>query len=311
VANILRNPTYKREAYAWQWRTGRSSTGSKTPTRRPSDERVRLPDGAVPAIVSPELWQRARDNMQQQSGDHTRNERRPVLLRGTLTCAICGHRLRPSWRRRNWRTKGPERTYIYRCPSYAFVGRCGAKSIARGPVEDWVWSKVCDALRHSAVIAAELQRRQAEGPDPTLKKDLETARKNARKAEHGQERLLQKYTNATDDSFPWEMVEREVARLEGEKKRWQATVQELQGRLSDQSKAADQLAQVQEYCKRVAANLDTFTFEEKRFALETLHVHVVANGRDWHLTGAIPFDLDDSTTSTANESGYDVSDRVS
>jgi site-specific DNA recombinase len=328
VVRIIHNPAYKGEGIAWKWRAVRTRNGKDGLELRPLDEQVHLPAGTVPAIVPSDLWEYAQGKLKRPNGDYRRSAQKPTLLRGLMTCTICGHRLLPGWRHHNFKTKGPERTYIYRCPSYSYEGHCGARTVPRWEVEDWVWAKVCEVLRRPGLIAQELERRQAEGPDLTLEKDLETARRNAQKCQTAQEKLLKQFTNASDDSFPWELVQKEVARLEGDKKRWQATVRELQGRIADQSSAADQLEHVQEYCARVAANLDTFTFEEKRLALETLHIHVVAEGRDWHLTGAIPMDMNDhydpngspnGSTPTGgatprpvtNGSGYDVSAQVS
>jgi hypothetical protein len=40
----------------------------------------------------------------------------------------------------------------------------------------------------------------------------------------------------------------------------------------------------------VAHNLTSFGFEEKRLALAALDIHVMANGREWRITGSIPLE---------------------
>ena len=103
-----------------------------------------------------------------------------------------------------------------------------------------------------------------------------------------QERLLRSFAAAENDSFPVELVQREVSRLEQEKTQVRATVAELERRIAQQDSALDQVEALSAYCERVARNIDTFGFEEKRLALEALGVRVVANGRDWQLHGTIP-----------------------
>ena len=41
------------------------------------------------------------------------------------------------------------------------------------------------------------------------------------------------------------------------------------------------------YCQDVAQNLATFDHQEKRRTLEILAITVVANGRDWRVSGSI------------------------
>jgi site-specific DNA recombinase len=60
IMRIIRDPAYKGEAVAWQWkRAGRSRSGQSVRIeQRPAEERVPLPEGVVPAIVDADLWQR-------------------------------------------------------------------------------------------------------------------------------------------------------------------------------------------------------------------------------------------------------------
>jgi len=101
---------------------------------------------------------------------------------------------------------------------------------------------------------------------------------------------MRRFTEAEDDSFPWELVEREIKRLEHEKAAWQRQIADIDSRLSQQALAQEQLVTLHAYCERVAYHLDTFGFEEKRLALEALEVRVTGSGREWTISGSIPLD---------------------
>ena len=186
VRCILDGPAYKGEAYAWRWRhwPGRGKS-SDTPAMRPEREWVRLPDGVVPAIVTPALWQEAHDVLTAHRGETTRNQTRPYLLRGHIFCAVCGRRMEPT---REHASTTHERR-IYRCSSRdtARIGStgaaCGCKRVRADEVEAWAWSKISFALKHPEVIAADRARRQAEGPDPILTDDLDKARRAVARCE--------------------------------------------------------------------------------------------------------------------------------
>lgn len=190
------------------------------------------------------------------------------------------------------------RAAYYRCSSHLGAkGNCGARTAPADAVEAWAWERVSATLRDPSIIAAELKRRRQEGQDPILIRDLETAKRSLTQIERQQERLLRSFAAEDDDSFPMELVQKEVARMEQEKTQVRATVAELERRIAQQDSALDQLEALSAYCERVARNIDTFGFEEKRLALKALGVRVVANGRDWQLRGSIPLTSPDAVLS--------------
>lgn len=309
VSRYLREPSYRGEAIAW--RRHRAAKGSNT--MQPGGEQIRLPDGTVPAIVDPSLWEAVQKKLDTNKGESTRNAARPYLLRGLVYCGVCGRKMRAS----------PQKTLrVYRCSSRETPdGRCGCKQVPAddfvsrdgqprddkghflpiGPelradlptqqgLDSWVWEKVSAVLRNPSLIAAELERRRGEGAHSALDTDRTTAKASIARAQKQQERLIRRFSDAADDSFPWELVEREIARLERERQEWAATLEEIDRRIDQQRTAVAQLDALQEYCEAVAQNLDSFGFEEKRLALEALGIRVTANGREWQLQGSVPVD---------------------
>lgn len=291
IQRILDHPAYKGEAVAWRWRHAGKGTGM--PTLRPESEWVRLPDGVVPAIVSPALWQEAHDALQLHRGETTRNSARPALLRGHIYCGVCGKRMQPM--RENSNTTHARG--IYRCSSRDTAsGACGGKRIPAADVEAWAWERITYTLQNPDLIAAEVARREAEGPDPVLTGDLDTARRQHAACERAQAKLMQRYTAAlaegdSEDDAIWKLTEREINRLEAEKAGYQKTIAQIEKRLADARMTSVQLVALQDYCERVSGNLAAATFDDKRLALAALDIRVTGSGRAWTIRGSIPLDV--------------------
>jgi site-specific DNA recombinase len=285
IMRMVHNPAYKGESVAWRWRR---MPGKTSVFPRPADEQVPLPEGVTPAIVSRETWDRAHLALASNRGDMTRNATRLYLLRGFVWCAVCGQRMFSTPE-----NVGTTHEYrIYRCSSRDKPGgKCAGQRVRADKLEPWVWEHVARVLLNPETVASEQQRLREKGPDATLAGDLETARRELAKRERAQEKVLAAFAGA-EEGIPADLVRREVARLEREKAGFAATISELQGRIAEQQIAAEDLASLAEYCQRVAYNLDTFDFEQKRLALRALRVRVVASGSDYALYGMLEWQAD-------------------
>jgi len=282
IHRILKNPTYAGRGIAWRFQ---SQGPKKSPLVRPQEEWITLPDGTTPALVTPEIWQAAQDRLHSNKGEHSRNmnKARQYLLRGLVTCGVCGCAM----------YSAPHRDKrAYRCSSRDKPqGACGGRSVPAPEAEAWVWGEVTAMLRNPQMIADELKRRQEAGPDPMLESDLEAARKALAKAEKQQGQWVARLRDTDDDDGAlWNLVKAEAARLDQEKRDLHATMEDIQGRMSQQQHAVDKLDALHVYCARVGQNLESFGFDEQRLALEALGIRVTANGREWQLDGSIPLE---------------------
>jgi len=283
VQRILRDPTYKGDAYAFRYTT--DAQGRQV--LRPEAEWIRLPAGTSPALVSPELWQAAQDRRAANRGADTRNHTRPYLLRGIVHCAVCGRRMYADPHRK--RAGGPvERTY--RCPSRLLPeGACGAGRVPADAIEAWAWGELEAAIDDPSRIAEQREQARRDGPDPALTGDLETARRELRRREVQQERLARRLREA-DDTL-WDLIERELRTLEGEKRQYAAMIADIEARLAEQRAAIDQLDALDAYCRRVRGNLDRLDFAGRRLAFAAFDVRIAASGPDrdsWRLRGSAP-----------------------
>jgi site-specific DNA recombinase len=300
IRRIIRDATYKGDTIVWRWQQV-SSTGAMKP--RPESETVALPEGVTPALVSPAIWQTAGERLATNLSTRTRNEKRPYLLRGRIRCADCGRAMSPGVDRGNRN---------YRCTSHGEAGIvCHATrvraddSVPRSAlprddhgrmrqmdtetrarlasvpgVESWVWDQISNILRDPSIIAAELDRMAQDGPQESLSEELESATSRLQAIDKQQKRLMQRYAEADDDAFPWELVQEQVTRLEREKQTVSGIITDIEGRVQAEQAAAQQLHELQVYVERVASNLKAFDFDEKRLALDALGVTVYADGRD-------------------------------
>ncbi len=178
---------------------------------------------------------------------------------------------------------------MYRCSSRGkAVGACGGKRVNGDAVEFWVWSQIETILRDPSTIIEEVERRRQRGPDVALQSSRDAAVRLLAKLDRQRERLVRRYADADDDSFPWELVEREIARIESERRTAQAVLAEIDARVEEQETAIVPLDSLRAYCDRVSINLDAADFATKRNAVEALVERIDANGRNWSLVGSIP-----------------------
>jgi hypothetical protein len=102
---------------------------------------------------------------------------------------------------------------------------------------------------------------------------------------------MRQFREGDDNSFPWELVKREIATMEEEKRHLQASLAEVDRRLAAAEVALKQWEALTTYCTRVAQHLTRFDFAEKRLALDAMAIRVIANGgqvQGWRLESAIP-----------------------
>ena len=286
VRRILREPAYKGET----WALRRRACGKKQHEFRDPSEWIRLPDHVTPALVTASTWQAAQDRLDASSAAvATRNAARPYLLRGYVVCAVCGRKMHscPEHGRR-----------VYRCSSrQTAAGACGAGRVPAQDVEDWVWGELAGVLGDPARIAAEAQRRRDTGDAAA---DRDAAARLVARLDKQAERLVRRYAEAADDDgFPWDVVEREIARVEADRRAARATLAETEGHLAAQRAAVVRLDTVRAYCERVRDRLGSLAWQNKRDAVEALVERVVADGRDWRLEGSVPGDGGTVTTTSA------------
>jgi site-specific DNA recombinase len=148
VRNLLRNETYM-GVHHW---------GKRTSDRNKPKELIRR---EVPAIVSPEVWQQAKDALRKNYVWSPRNSKNNYLLKGMLKCGFCDRNM-----------TGYQRGRIqYRCNSQlthvkdAF-GPCSGRHLSGVWIEGLVWNELKDWILNytnlEAVITDALREQDQE-----------------------------------------------------------------------------------------------------------------------------------------------------
>lgn len=299
VHRLLTNPNYKGDGVAWRHAPRDSHT-----SYRPEEEWVRLPEGVTPAIVDPEVWDAAQERLRANRGDETRDAQRPCLLRGHIFCATCGERrlIEVVWAPV---AQGQKKAYRhYRCASRARDRWCGSQAVPADAIEAWAWERVDAVLRDPGLIARRAQESREQGPDPSLVADRDAAARALDKLGQQLARLVRRLRDAEDDLA--DLIEKEIAGVEEERRRVRATLGEIEARLAEQAGQADQLDALADYCATVAANLEGFDFDQRRLALAAFDVRVVARGRDaaqWRISGSAPIEDFGAVSRSASSPG--------
>ena len=127
------------------------------------------------------------------------------------------------------------------------------------------WDQMTAVLQRSIpCIAAQLARQRAEGPDPVLVADRTAAQRRLAKLDRQQARReIRRFREGDDDGFPWELVKREIATVEEEKRHLQASFADVDRRLASAEVAVRQWEALERTSlNRVGQNLTRFDLEE-------------------------------------------------
>ncbi len=274
---ILRNPAYAGRTVTWRYQ---GHGAKKNSTIRDESEWITLPDGTTPAIVSEALWNTAQQKLDTNKGLVTRNEKTPYLLRGLVLCAVCGLRMHPD------KEKGQFR--VYRCHSRQTPdGACGAKRVPAEAVEQDVWSKIAHALSHPYILTRQIEQRRESGEASRLENDLASARQSLTQRDREFKALEGRVRQAASDDFMFATLRNAMEKVEKERQAIRSCIADLEHRIADEQRSLKQLTDLEAYCQAVSGDLDTFSFEQKRRALEAWNIQVLANGRTWNLKGII------------------------
>ncbi len=137
ISYMLRNPFYKGEG-VWRRRfEAKNARGGTSKHNSPPENVVAYEDYKVPAIVSPELWERCAQLCVANITSASRNARRFYLLRGIVRCGLCDRSMTGVF----IKTSGHQ---YYRCTSRAdaHVENCALKDVRADEVERLVWSGI-------------------------------------------------------------------------------------------------------------------------------------------------------------------------
>lgn len=240
----------------------------------------------VPAIITEQLWQEVQDMLDQSKRFSARNNHKHgYLLRGLLTCALCGYTLAG-------RTARDRQTYY--CPygsgqlrpAHVPVHRC---SIAATEIEPLVWNALTELLQHPECLTAAwraLIQADQQTPDTSQLNSIQLRHKELDKQHN---RLLDLFQEGLIDKPTF--VQRKSL-LEAEKLKLSERLIQLQQHHQLQHYEADLLLTCQDFARQVEAALASPSFELKQDVIRLLIEQIVISDDDIVIHHIVPAEDD-------------------
>jgi site-specific DNA recombinase len=283
LRHILQERAYTGAGDAYRWQTVKLPGGGRARRPRPEAERTALPAGVFPQVISPAQFEQVQQRLQRNKRESIRPDRNPevgILRRGYVVCGSCGHRMLVAYRRD---IPG------YRCHS---DGRrlfgCDGVDITVAQLDAAVWSWVEDILtkpEHVALHVARLRRN-----DPT-EHDLGGVDRQLALTTKQQASVAQAIAMLAGNPDGLAPLVTQLDALGKQRHALESERAQLLARQTGWQAAESRLDSIAGYCERVAANLGTLTFAERRRALDALGVSVEVNRSGqaprWIITSAI------------------------
>lgn len=289
VRRILTEPAYSGKSFSFRYKAHDGYEKGKRFHRiekLPQEEWISLPDETTPAIITPAAFQAVQERLASRiSAENTRNEQKPILLRGLVLCGVCGRKMYPE-------TEHNERN-ILRCPSRN-VANCGGKRINADKCELAVWEQISNIIRNPETIALELKRRKSDGVNErnNLAGDVQAVKNTLASIETEIKKIVARAATVEDD-YIYEQFQEQLKQKKQNRDRILAELSNTEGRLASFDTNLNGFEKFTEYSKRVAKNLDTFGFEEKRLAFQALGVKIVGNGKEIKISYSFPIEKTD------------------
>jgi site-specific DNA recombinase len=157
VQSILSNSFYTGQAFAYRYQWEFKPGEGMRRHLRPEGERMALPDGVVPALISQEVFDKVQEQLAYNKQMAQRNNKHPqrTLLRcGMVVCGYCGRNM--TVQHSNTRNCT---SYICSAERYGYHECIGVK-IRHHLLDEVVWQKAREIIQDPDRLEAELVKKQ-------------------------------------------------------------------------------------------------------------------------------------------------------
>lgn len=241
---------------------------------RDDDERVALPEGTIPALITRQEWQAARDAAAKNKREAIRHNRDPeafLLRAGYVRCGHCGRAAHAVWKPPK---KGTEQTarpnyVVFRNTTDATHVECPNTIISAARLDASVWRRVESILLDEDVIHREVARLRT--ADPTDDERTGIARALAQ-VQSRQAKAARAITLLDDDAA--EPLVEQLALLGKQKAELEEELVRIAARQVAWRQSQALLDRIEGWRARVAHNLRHLTYPLKRDILTALDVRV-------------------------------------
>lgn len=257
-----------------------------------------LPE-VTPPIVDGELFDRANEALKRMKGLRKGRPKNPYLLTGHIVCGDCGKPLSGSCTR-------PPYRYYHCSASYGREYKaktCNAHRIRADAIETEVWEKVEGILKNPDLIMQQIKEmvdsENGEMNGVALDKEIAKLKRKIKGYNTDERSLLSLFRHKQIDR---NALLDEINQLKQDREQDEQRLTELTQSYENMAKLMDAELKVGEYCSTVLHNLASFTYEDKRLALDALGVQIVATPGTYQITATLPIEV--SSNVVANARSY-------
>ena len=293
---MLRNPAYcGRAAY------GKTGTGERQrvtrPLRgpgkyasrrvagreRPREEWIEIP---VPALVSAERFEQAREQLEANKRHSARRTKEPTLLQGMLVCRRCGY----AYYRSSTRTT-KRKLYYYRCLGadgwrYEGGARCASRPVRQDRLDAVVWGELVRLLEDPALLEAELERRLEAGrrTDPRRRRVAEL-RGERKRLERAGARLVTAYQ---EELIGLDELRRRMPPLRSRTQAVEAELEAVESAVEERERHLRVAETLESFRERLRAGAGTLGVRERQKVLRSLVKEVLVDDGEITIRHSIP-----------------------
>lgn len=238
--------------------------------RRPKEEWFHV---AVPAIVSPDLFNKVQVQLEKNKRTNTRNNSvNNYLVAGLIEC-VCGKA----------RTGDPASngSLYYRCTDrlskYPLERECTEHGINVPVFDELVWRNIKELLLNPHLVAAQAKRRQSASP---LQSQLKTLHTKLKKLDNEQHRYDKAYGQGVMSERRYKDV---MYELNENRETLVAEISALEDEMTNQKPIT-----VEQYFDETIKRVGNLSFTEKKAIIKRVITKIVATKQEVKIWGRIP-----------------------
>lgn len=260
ICKMIANPIYEGRRECLRWERQHENVpgeGRKVRQRLRSDGTVII-ENVAPRLVSADVVAAARAQLPRNRTYSVRNMRDPslsLLRGGHAFCGYCG---------RSLGLHKSRALYYYICTQHDRYG-CENFTFSATKLDGLAWEKVREVVSRPEIIREELEKQRDE--DPTAD-DLAALDRLMTELTRKQTNLVKRLADV--DDMVAGLVQKELGLITDQLRRLQSDRDNLEQQHHMWVETQDWASGLEDWCVRVADNLEQFDYDERRLALRAL-----------------------------------------
>jgi site-specific DNA recombinase len=283
VYGMLTNETYAGTAYVHR----RQSAEPRKPrdpaayrkvkkssyVMRPREEWIPIP---VPAIIDPETYQRAVEQLQTNRLDAPRNTKYQYLLRRLVKCGQCGRAMSAVMQQGKY-------AYYYCAKGHSLLDvgrkeRCSSRRVRADRLDKAVWARTVELLQTPELIVQQFHlQREGLAAQGSLGQQIERLEHLTRMQQRQIDRLVEAYQieviNLAELARRRQQLEQKIRVFENQ-------IQDLRQQQERRLREGLVIQEIERFCEVTRVGLKSAAFEERRRIVELIVEQVVVVGTE-------------------------------